>query len=115
MREIQHLTRNKRILQLVLSVFISVSLSAQSIHLKWIGEKPALKTGVSWGVPFEKGIVKKLQSFTLFADKSEIPVQTWTLACWADGSVKWLGLAAVTDSQNDFQLSFTSKAKKLKV
>ena len=29
------------------------------------------------------------------ADDKDIPIDTWTLAYWADGSVKWQGVAGV--------------------
>jgi hypothetical protein len=68
------------------------------IHLSWLGEKPpALATGVSWGVPWPQGAVKpNLQYFTL--DDRTLPLQSWPLAYWPDGSIKWSGFATVLPS-----------------
>lgn len=91
-------------------LFIPFALSAQSVQLHWIDNKPTQAAGVSWGVPFEKGKVKKTQSFDLVNDNSKtVPVQTWPLAYWPDGSVKWLGCAAVVDADKTFNLHFVSK------
>jgi hypothetical protein len=63
--------------------------------------------GVSWGVPWKKGQVNKNQAFTLTDDKSKImPLQSWPLAYWPDGSIKWSAFATVADTSSDaFQLS----------
>lgn len=112
MTENQSKSNIKRILDLVISVFLTTSLFSQPVTLNWIGNKPLFKTGVSWGVPFEKGKVQKNQSFLLTAENTEIPLQTWPLAYWPDGSVKWLGLATVTDLQQNFQLDFSNTERK---
>lgn len=93
----------------LISVFYVEILYSQTIDLKWIDEKPTLKTGVSWGVPFAKGEVKLMQSFELTAgtDKN-VPLQNWPLAYWPDGSVKWMGFAAVTNPQEHYSLKRVS-------
>jgi hypothetical protein len=98
----------------LIATFLFCTFSySQTVELKWIGEKPLIKTGVSWGVPFEKGKVRKTQAFALSGtDDKEIPLQTWPLAFWPDGSVKWMGFAAVTDSQPRFNLNLIQNAKK---
>ncbi len=69
-----------------------------SAPVKWLESVPQRLSGVSWGVPWPQGAVQKSQSFRL-ANKAgqPIPVQSWTLAFWPDGSVKWTGLAAVME------------------
>ena len=58
------------------------------------GASPAAPTGVSWGVPWPQGTVKKDQAFALTAaDGAALPLQSWTLAYWPDGSIKWTGFA----------------------
>ena len=84
-------------------------LIAQSVQLNWIGKAPKLKTGVSWGVPFEKGKVMKSQLFELNG-KQQFPLQTWPLAYWPDGTIKWLGCAAVVDGQERLSLNAVTKA-----
>jgi len=70
---------------------------ADDIPVGWLGGTPPLVSGgVSWGVPFTRGTVKKEQTFTLTtADGKTLPVQTWPLAYWPDGTLKWAGFATV--------------------
>eukprot|EP01035_Chromulina_nebulosa_P044483 gene44483-60248_t len=52
--------------------------------------------GVSFGVPWPRGAVQKEQALTVTtADGKTLPGQTWPLAFWPDGSVKWSGVATV--------------------
>lgn len=86
----------------VIFVFLQNSLFAQngSVKLSWLGGKtPALPTGVSWGVPLPEGQVDPKSSYALKDDKGEsLPIQSWPLAYWPDGSIKWIGLSTVIDS-----------------
>jgi hypothetical protein len=72
-------------------------LVAAEVSVNWLDHSPpALATGVSFGVPWPKGAVKAGQKFSLTAaDGTVLPVQTWPLAYWPDGSLKWSGLATV--------------------
>jgi hypothetical protein len=67
-----------------------------AVNLYWLGgEAPQIPCGVSWGVPFPRGSVKKEMTFGLAGPNSTLPpVQTWPLAYWPDGSIKFLGVAA---------------------
>ena len=67
------------------------------VELKWLDSVKFLQPiGVSWGVPWGRGLIRKNQSFTLTsADGKLTPVQSWPLAYWPDGSVKWTGFASV--------------------
>ena len=89
-------------------VLTSFTTTAQSVDLQWIGEAPEIPAGVSWGVPFKKGEITKKQQFAL-TDKSnrQIPLQSWVMASHADGSVKWIGLAAALtpDQMSGLQVS----------
>jgi hypothetical protein len=69
----------------------------QPVTVNWLGGTPApAASGVSWGVPWPKGAVAKAQTFTVTAaDGKALPAQTWPLAYWPDGSVKWSGFATV--------------------
>jgi hypothetical protein len=70
--------------------------SPGTVTLSWLGEQPPLvSAGVSWGVPWPQGIVKRGSSFRLSAPGTELPLQTWPLAHWPDGSIKWSGFATV--------------------
>jgi hypothetical protein len=63
----------------------------------WLDHQaPPLDTGVSFGVPFARGAMPKTQTFGLAtANGQNLPVQSWPLAYWPDGSLKWVGLATV--------------------
>lgn len=69
----------------------------RAVQISWLDGTPApVATGVSWGVPWPEGAVPKNQSFALrTADGKALPVQTWPLAYWPDGSLKWSGCATV--------------------
>lgn len=87
----------------------------QPIALHWLGStlspkesSGTVKTGISWGVPFDRGKIQPTQSFILKNKNGEtLPLQTWTNAYWDDGSLKWLGLATVTTPQqgDEYQLT----------
>lgn len=86
------------------------------VDLEWLGkETPAISTGLSWGVPFEQGAVQPDSDYILkdSSGKSLI-VQSWPMAYWPDGSIKWVGLSTVveTGSASNFQLEpVTNKDK----
>ena len=67
------------------------------VTLNWLGnDTPRLATGVTWGVPFARGTVSKTQTFSLAsADGEALPLQTWPLAYWPDGTMKFVGFATV--------------------
>ena len=70
--------------------------AAERITLSWLGEQPPLvSTGVSWGVPWPQGEVRRGATFSLSAQGKDLPVQTWPLAYWPDGTIKWSGFATV--------------------
>ena len=81
-------------LLLPLSVF-----AAEPVTLHWLGgTAPAASVGVSWGVPWPKGAVQPATPMRLTtASGTRLDVQTWPVAYWPDGSVKWSGhaLAAI--------------------
>ena len=70
------------------------SLSDVSLNLL-DGKALAIDSGVSFSVPFPKGSVKKGAAFSLVAQGKRLPVQSWPLAYWPDGSIKWNGYATV--------------------
>lgn len=64
--------------------------------LHWVGEVPVSDKGVSFGVPFRKGEVTEKTPLELRTESGKtLPTEQWTLAKWPDGSLKWLGVAAV--------------------
>lgn len=67
----------------------------QPVTINWLDKTPPPTTApVSWGVPWPRGVVKKDQVFTLkTADGTGLPLQTWPMAYWPDGTLKWSGFA----------------------
>jgi hypothetical protein len=65
------------------------------IPLSWLDDQPPLlPAGVSFGVPWQRGVLSRDRSVTVrSADGRAIPTQSWPLAYWPDGSIKWTGLA----------------------
>ena len=59
------------------------------------GKALAMDSGISFGVPWPQGSVKKSIEFSLASQGKRLPVQSWPLAYWPDGSIKWNGHATV--------------------
>ena len=80
---------------LALLSLASAVAAAESVTLNWLGGgAPSVPDGVSWGVPWPKGAVQPNTPMRLAtADGHRVDVQTWPLASWPDGSVKWSGHA----------------------
>ncbi|RPI06628.1 MAG: hypothetical protein EHM64_02255 [Ignavibacteriae bacterium] len=96
---------------LILLTLFPHSLFAQKVDpitLSWLGGKsPGMATGVSWGVPLPEGTIKPSTIFSLKnAQGQAMPVQSWPLAYWPDGSLKWAGFSTVVDTNSGatFQL-----------
>lgn len=96
-------------LLVVCSTLSAAAQSDSSVILKWLGDKPpATSMGSSWGVPWAQGKVRKDQAFTLTtADGKILPLQTWPLAWWPDGSIKWAGFATVAGPETAGSLTLS--------
>ena len=72
------------------------------MKLKWLNNHPTLPIGVNWGIPWKQGELQRTDSLKL----EDVAIQSWPMAFWPDGSVKWTGHAAVfkDGSSNLFQL-----------
>ncbi|PAY12087.1 hypothetical protein, partial [Bacillus sp. 7705b] len=58
--------------------------------IKWLSEQPKLTSGVTWGVPWKRGELKKGDCLALVNAKGEsLYVQSDPSAYWPDGSIKW--------------------------
>ena len=67
-----------------------------SAAVRWLdGAPPPIEAGISWGVPWPRGTVRQEQTFSLTAGDRPLPLQSWPLAYWPDGSIKWTGFATV--------------------
>jgi hypothetical protein len=69
--------------------------TSRKISLNWLDRaSPSVNAGVSFGVPWPQGALPKNAALALAAgDGKSMPVQSWPLAYWPDGSVKWTGHA----------------------
>ena len=65
------------------------------IPLHWLDRRGVAQSpGASWGVPWPRGALSADFRFTLTAaDGASVPLQSWPLAFWPDGSLKWSGHA----------------------
>src|SRR6476646_7706059 len=81
--------------------------SNTTVNIAWLGgAAPGIETGVSWGVPWPRGAVRREQTFALSAnDGKPLPLQSWPLAYWPDGSIKFTGFATVTGATGPFRLA----------
>ena len=67
--------------------------------VRWLdGAAPRAFGGATWGLSWPQGQHTDATAFTLKAASGEtVPVQTWPLATWPDGSLKWTAHAAPAD------------------
>jgi hypothetical protein len=59
--------------------------------VRWLDGKPAaIAQGVTWGTPWPRGKQRAAQNFALRGtDRKLLALQSWPLAYWPDGSLKW--------------------------
>ena len=95
----------------VLTAFVltitTTHAKAQNTQLKWLGEKaPRSAVGISWGVPWSEGSIQKNQKFVLKTSVGQVkPLQSWTLAYWPDGSIKWTGFATTANGEDTGEMT----------
>jgi len=95
------------------SVKAQVKVTDSPIILRWIGGKG--QGNVTFGVPFAKGVQKKAD-FSLITNKSDtLAFDTWTLATWPDGSIKWQAFATIVPEGVDSCLLTPLKKSKKRV
>ncbi|MEH1127603.1 exo-rhamnogalacturonan lyase family protein [Micromonospora sp. CPCC 206061] len=77
--------------------------------VRWLGGTPGSSIGTSFGVPWPKGAFTAGTQFTA-ADPAgaAVPLDTWPLAHWPDGSLKWTGHAVGANSGLTEQLIITA-------
>lgn len=82
----------------------------EPVTLSWLGgSAPASPSGASWGVPWPRGVLPKGTALTVrTADGHAVATQSWPLAFWPDGSVKWSGLAIAADPTLGASLTVTA-------
>lgn len=85
------------------------TLPAQSeVPLHWIGVTPTVPQPVTFGVSFAQGELKKTADASQFAD-----ADCWPLACWPDGSVKWMGVSGVFPAAKSGALTVKDMGRQL--
>ncbi|MBP7140532.1 MAG: twin-arginine translocation signal domain-containing protein [Opitutaceae bacterium] len=65
--------------------------STETVPLHWLeGGRPAASFGSTWGVSWPRGRHGAGATFSLKTNEGvSVPVQSWPLATWPDGSLKW--------------------------
>ena len=88
----------------------TLASAARDVTVNWLeGTAPPFELGVSFGIPWPRGAVQKPQTFSLRAKGgAALPLQSWTLAYWPDGSVKWTGFATVAGAQAEGPLRLST-------
>jgi hypothetical protein len=73
---------------------------AGETSLHWLDGAPASFKGATWGVPWAQGRVQRDAAFELRAGPggAGLPVQSWPLAYWPDGTLKWSAHALPPDA-----------------
>lgn len=66
------------------------------MKLKWLEDCPKVDAGVSFGLPWPKGKHTELKALEINGKR----MQSWPMAYWPDGSIKWSGHAVVMKKNN---------------
>ncbi len=74
---------------------VAPAMPANPRALRWLdGAAPALHAGLAWGLPWARGDLAKGKGLLLRDGAGKAyPLQSWPLAYWPDGSIKWSGHA----------------------
>lgn len=67
------------------------AISTETVALRWLeGGRPAESFGTTWGVSWPRGKHAPGATFAVKTNEgTPVPVQSWPLATWPDGSLKW--------------------------
>ena len=81
----------------------SARKQAAGTWCRWLdGHAPAVATGTTWGMPWARGKHRANTQFTLRdAQGRMLPLQSWPIAYWPDGSLKWTAHATAAGTQSD--------------
>ena len=88
---------------------VSMTNPGAGAWVRWLdGSAGAVAQGVTWGTPWPRGKQHETKNFGLRgADQKVLPLQSWPLAYWPDGSLKWTAHAlppAETPSNGPFEV-----------
>jgi hypothetical protein len=87
---------------------------AGGADVAWLEGCPDGSAGTTFGVPWPRGAFPKDQPFAVEGASGDVPAQTWPLAFWPDGSLKWTAHALGSDAHPDAALRVrpgTSRAR----
>ncbi|MCC5834707.1 MAG: Tat pathway signal sequence domain protein [Opitutales bacterium] len=75
--------------------FAQSASAVEPRELRWLEDNETSPVmGTTFGVPWPKGSVQEDTHLVLRSGEGEaVPAQTWPLAFWPDGSLKWSGVA----------------------
>jgi hypothetical protein len=73
------------------SAVISTPNPGAGAWVRWLdGDAAGVAQGVTWGTPWPRGKQRETKNFALRNANNELqPLQSWPLAFWPDGSLKW--------------------------
>jgi len=109
----------------------AISGGAIQVPLHWTSSQPNLyECPTTFGIPFAKGEIYDASGISISADRkyaqktsadgkntqkntaaqgeNSIPADTWVMARWEDGSVKWAGVAATIPAKQNISAAGTS-------
>lgn len=69
-------------------------LQEAAVPLSWVGSAPHTDLPVTFGVPFDAGAVGRATPLILSSGDTQFATESWPLAFWPDGSVKWAAVSA---------------------
>ncbi|GIE31071.1 hypothetical protein Ait01nite_041160 [Actinoplanes italicus] len=79
--------------------FHAPATAPESVTVNWLEDKPGTNVGSTWGVPWPQGAVPADSPFALATpDGAAVPVQSWPIGYWPDGSLKWSAHALPADA-----------------
>ena len=73
--------------------------AAPTVALSWLEGAPLVPAGVAFGVPWPRGALAKGRAVGLRSAAGPVAAQTWPMAYWPDGSIKWTGFAIAADDK----------------
>ncbi len=86
-----------------------------ALSLHWIGDTPQEDTGVTLGVPYDPGEMTEDTPTLLTTPAGQaLAHDSWTLAYWPDGSVKWQAIATVAPAGSDSLILAKANARQPK-
>ena len=95
----RHFLRDSALLSVTLPFWSRLSIAAgksdgnatkNQVQVHWLEQQqPASFSGVTWGVAWPQGNVQAPSAFKLHTQDGERELQSWPLAWWPDGSLKW--------------------------